>query len=109
MNKQSTFTCHSTPHLFEGHSDGIEYTLHAEKTLDEMLESFRNFLIASGYQFKLTETIQVVDEDWEDAQVEADDDDDLPSIKVANFQGGDTFWTNEGTTMGTGKGGTDAE
>ena len=136
MNKQYTFTCHSTPHLFEGHSDGIEYTIHAEKTLDEMLESFRNFLIASGYQFKITETIQVVDEDWhEPGEGLDDDDDDLPTIKVANIQRGEIFWTdeaeelddeggvtlaynphqasifwtNEGTTMGTVKGGTDAE
>ena len=64
MNKQYTFTCHSNPGIFTGHSDGIEYTIHQEKTRDEMLESFRSFLIASGYQFKLTEVIQVVDEDW---------------------------------------------
>ena len=64
MTKQYTFSAHSTPGLFSGQSDGIEYTIHEEKTRDEMLESFRNFLIATGYQFKLTETIQVVDEDW---------------------------------------------
>ena len=62
--KQYTFTCHPNPGLFSGQSDGIEYTINEEKTRDEILESFRNFLIASGYQFKLTETIQVVDEDW---------------------------------------------
>jgi len=88
----------------------VEYTIGShDASRDDMLDAFKYFLMAAGYSFSLSESIQVVDEDWEDAQVEADDDDDLPSIKVANFQGGDTFWTNEGTTMGTGKGGTDAE
>ena len=73
--KQYTFSCHSTPGLFSGQSDGIEYTINEEKTRDEMLESFRNFLIASGFQFKLSETIQVVDEDWYEPSNSLDESD----------------------------------
>lgn len=61
MNKQYTFTCHSTPNAFTGQSDGVEYTIHQDKTRDEMLEAFRYFLMASGYSFKLTEEIVIVD------------------------------------------------
>lgn len=88
----------------------VEYTLGShDASRDDMLDAFRYFLMAAGYSFSPSESIQVVDEDWEDAQEESDDDDDLLSVKVANFQRGDIFWTNEGTTTGTGKGGTDAE
>ena len=73
----------------------VEYTLGShDASRDEMLESFRYFLMAAGYSFSPSESIQVVDEDWEDAQVEADDD-DLPTIKVANIQRGEIFWTDE--------------
>ena len=111
----------------------VEYTIGShDASRDEMLESFRYFLMAAGYSFSLSESIQVVDEDWEDAQVEADDD--LPRMRPyvqrgeifwtdeaeeLNECGGETlaynphqasiFWTNEGTTMGTVKSGTDAE
>ena len=71
--KQYTFTSHSNAGLFSGQSDSIEYVVNEEKTRDEMLESFRNFLIASGYQFKLSETIQVVDEDWYEPSNSLDD------------------------------------
>jgi len=72
----------------------VEYTLGShDASRDDMLDAFRYFLMAAGYSFSPSESIQVVDEDWEDAQVEAEED--LPSIKVANFQGGDTFWTDE--------------
>jgi len=54
--------------MLSGQSDGIEYTINEEKTRDEILESFRNFLVASGYPFKLSETIQIIDEDWGDAE-----------------------------------------
>ena len=113
----------------------VEYTLGShDASRDDMLDAFRYFLMAAGYSFSPSESIQVVDEDWEDAQVEADED-DLPTIKVANIQRGEIFWTdeaeelnecggetlaynphqasiswtNEGTTMGTVKSGTDAE
>lgn len=64
-DKAYTFICHSQErNLFDGITDEIQYTIHdADKTRDEMLESFRNFLIASGYHFKSSETIQVVDEE----------------------------------------------
>lgn len=71
--KQYTFTSHSNTGLFSGPSDGIEYTINEEKSRDEMLESFRNFLLASGFQFKLSETIQVVDEDWFEPSNSLDD------------------------------------
>jgi len=67
-NKQYTFICHSNSGMLSGQSDGIEYTINEEKTRDEILESFRNFLVASGYPFKLSETIQIIDEDWGDAE-----------------------------------------
>ena len=64
-DKSYTFICHSQPpNMFTRGTDQVEYTIiDNAKTRDEMLESFRNFLIASGYSFKLNETIQVVDED----------------------------------------------
>jgi hypothetical protein len=64
-DKSYTFICHSQPpNMFTRGTDQVEYTIiDNAKTRDEMLESFRNFLIASGYSFKLSETIQVVDED----------------------------------------------
>ncbi len=71
--KQYTFTSHSNTGLFSGKSDGIEYTINEEKSRDEILESFRNFLIASGFQFKLSETNQVVDEDWYEPSNSLDD------------------------------------
>ena len=72
----------------------VEYTLGShDASRDEMLDAFRYFLMAAGYSFSPSESIQVVDEDWEDAQVEADDD--LPTIKVANIQRGEIFWTDE--------------
>ena len=106
MNKQYTFTCHSTPNVFTGQSDGIEYTINDEKTRDEILESFRNFLIASGYQFKLTETIQVVDEDWHEP---GEGLDDVDGVTLAyNPHQASIFWTDEETSMKI-KGWTDAE
>jgi hypothetical protein len=64
-NKAYTFICHSQERsMFSSATDQVEYTIiDTDKSRDEMLESFRNFLIASGYSFKLSETIQVVDED----------------------------------------------
>jgi len=102
----------------------VEYTIGShDASRDDMLDAFRYFLMAAGYSFSPSESIQVVDEDWEDAQEESDDDlpiagyrpagwwtdeaykgvegaqeesdDDLPSIKVANFQRGEIFWTDE--------------
>ena len=51
----------------------VEYTLGShDASRDEMLDAFRYFLMAAGYSFSPSESIQVVDEDWEDAQEEAD-------------------------------------
>ena len=53
----------------------VEYTIGShDASRDDMLDAFKYFLMAAGYSFSLTESIQVVDEDWEDAQEEADDD-----------------------------------
>ena len=108
----------------------VEYTLGShDASRDDMLDAFRYFLMAAGYSFSPSESIQVVDEDWEDAQVEAEDDLPIAGYRAEIFwtdeaeesddEGGETlaynphqasiFWTNEGTTMGTVKSGTDAE
>lgn len=53
----------------------VEYTIGShDASRDDMLDAFKYFLMAAGYSFSLSESIQVVDEDWEDAQEEADED-----------------------------------
>ena len=64
----------------------VEYTIGShDASRDDMLDAFKYFLMAAGYSFSLSESIQVVDEDWEDAQVEAEDD-----LPIAGY-----FWTDE--------------
>lgn len=112
----------------------VEYTIGShDASRDDMLDAFKYFLMAAGYSFSPSESIQVVDEDWEDAQEEsgpgfagysvdniqrgdifwtdeAKESNDEGSVTLAyNPHQGSIFWTKEGTTMGTVKGGTDAE
>ena len=69
----------------------VEYTIGShDASRDDMLDAFKYFLMAAGYSFSLSESIQVVDEDWEDAQEEADED-DLP---IAGYRA-EIFWADE--------------
>tara|TARA_B110000858_G_scaffold174172_1_gene206532 strand:- start:1713 stop:2042 length:330 start_codon:yes stop_codon:yes gene_type:complete len=68
----------------------VEYTIGShDASRDDMLDAFKYFLMAAGYSFSLSESIQVVDEDWEDAQVEAEDD-----LPIAGYRA-EIFWTDE--------------
>ena len=85
----------------------VEYTLGShDASRDDMLDAFRYFLMAAGYSFSPSESIQVVDEDWHEP---GEGLDDVDGVTLAyNPHQASIFWTDEETSMKI-KGWTDAE